>query len=372
MQRKNLISLLVVVVVLAGVGVGGVYWWRDRQHYEATDNAYVEAETVSVTPQIEGYVAEVLVGDNQRVEAGQELVRLDTADPKVRLDQALAHLQQVKAGVRSVDDKSALEKAMIAQRAAGVTSAEADSERARMDMERYGALAKQGLVTEQKVQDTRAASAQGAAGLAQARAALEAENRSAQSLGPARAEAVAEVAAAESAVVKARADLDRTIIRAPVAGVVGARGVRPGQFVHAGGVMMAIVPVGDSYVLANFKETQVGRMRLGQPVQIQADAFGGEVIKGHIESFAPATGQQFALIPVENAVGNFTKIAQRLPVRIAIDHSTKLASGLRPGLSVKVRVDVLANTGPSFAESGVGEQHLARGAAATAAPAANR
>ena len=141
------------------------------------------------------------------------------------------------------------------------------------------------------------------------------------------------------------------MIRAPVGGVIGARSVRPGQYVRPGGALMAVVPLGQTYVVANFKETQVARLRIGQPVEIHADAFGKAAIKGHVESFAPATGSQFALIPVENAVGNFTKIAQRLPVRIAIDRDAAVAGGLRPGLSVKVKVDVTSDTGPSFAEA---------------------
>jgi membrane fusion protein (multidrug efflux system) len=159
-----------------------------------------------------------------------------------------------------------------------------------------------------------------------------------------------------------RIDLSRTEIRAPVAGVVGARSVRPGQYVRPGGALLSIVPLSDAYIVANFKETQVSRLRIGQPVEIRADAFGKQTIKGRIDSFAPATGSEFALIPVENAVGNFTKIAQRLPVKIAVDKSQAFAGALRPGLSVEVRVDVRPNTGPSFAESGqLPAEYAARG-----------
>lgn len=358
MPQKLMTIGVAGVVAIAVVG-GGAFWWTQKQQFETTDNAYVQAETVSVSPQIEGYVAEVLVGDNQHVVPGEVLVKLDTADSKARLDQALAHLESVKAAVRGVDDKASLEQAMIAERDAGLTNAQAAEERARLDLQRYTTLAKQGWVSEQNLQENRAGAAQTAAAVAQARATLEAEKRSAHSLGSAKAQSLAEVSAAQAQVAAARTDLDRTIIRAPSGGVVGARGVRPGQFVRPGGPMLAIVPVGESYVLANFKETQVARLRLGQPVEIRADAFGAKVIKGHVESFAPATGQEFALIPVENAVGNFTKIAQRLPVRIAVDRGGPLAGGLRPGLSVKVKVDVTANTGPSFAESGPAQQRLA-------------
>ena len=192
-----------------------------------------------------------------------------------------------------------------------------------------------------------------------AQAALEAERRAAQSLGSARAQTVAQVAAARAAVDQARLDLDRTVIRAPAAGVVGARSLRPGQLVQPGVALMAIVPLGQSFVIANFKETQVARLRVGQPVEIKADAFGKQSIRGKVDSFAPATGQEFALIPVENAVGNFTKITQRLPVKIVVDRGP-LGAALRPGLSVEVKVDVRDRTGPSFAEAGQAPEQLAR------------
>jgi membrane fusion protein (multidrug efflux system) len=156
---------------------------------------------------------------------------------------------------------------------------------------------------------------------------------------------------------KARIALDRTVIRAPVAGVVGARGVRVGQYVRPGGQILSIVPLGDTYVVANFKETQMDRLRLGQTVEIKADAFKGERLTGHIDSFAPATGSEFALIPVENATGNFTKITQRVPVRIRVDRSNGAA--LRPGLSVEVRVDLKSQGGLTFAEAALGQVQTA-------------
>jgi membrane fusion protein, multidrug efflux system len=359
MPRNRLIPLLAAVLTTLAVVVGGGYWWIQKRHFETTDNAYVQAETVTVSPQIEGYVAEVLVGDNQRVAAGQVLVRIDPSDARSRLEQAQAALAQAQAGLKGVNDKAALEKAMIAQRAAGVASAQAAADKAHSDLQRNDALAKQGWVSSERLQDVQSTSAQRLAGVAQAQAALEAERRTSESLGSAREQALAQISAAQAALEKARTDLDRTTIRAPVAGVVGARGVRPGQYVRPGGALMAVVPLGEAFVIANFKETQVARLRLGQPVQIRADAFGDKAIVGRVESFAPATGQEFALIPVENAVGNFTKIAQRLPVRIAVDRKAPLARGLRPGLSVKIKVDVTANTGPSFAESAGPQDRLA-------------
>jgi len=360
---KTFIPIAVASVTAIALVVGGTAWWLNKQRYEATDNAFVQADNVAVAPQVDGYVAEVLVADNQAVAAGQVLVRLDTAPLRARLAQAQANADALEAAVRGVDDKAALERAMIAQKAAGVDSAHAEAQLAEAELNRYGALATQGWVSPQRAQTARAAASQAQAGVAQARATLEAERRTAESLGSARAQTVAQAAGARAAVEQARIDLDRAEIRAPVAGVVGARAVRPGQYVRPGSALMSVVPLGEAYVIANFKETQVSRLKIGQPVTIRADAFGKQAIKGHVDSFAPATGSEFALIPVENAVGNFTKIAQRLPVKIKVDPNSPLAGALRPGLSVEIKVDVTADTGPSFSEAQPEAQLARRGVA---------
>jgi membrane fusion protein (multidrug efflux system) len=347
-------------VAAVAIAVGGGLWWIDRQKFETTDNAFVAADKVSVAPLVDGYVSEVLVDDNETVRPGQLLVRIDPATLKARLAQAEANAQALDAAVSAVDDKARLEQAMIAQKAAAVSAADAQARLAAAEMTRYGTLAQQGWVSPQRAQTAKSAQDQAVAGVSQARAALEAERRAAQSLGSARDQSVAQAAAARAAAEQTRIDLSRTEIRAPVAGVVGAKGVRLGQYVRPGGALMSIVPLQQAYVVANFKETQVARLRIGQAVTIHADAFGDEPIRGRVESFAPATGAEFALIPVENAVGNFTKITQRLPVRIAIDPDQKLAGGLRPGLSLKVKVDVTKDTGLSFAESGRAPAQFAR------------
>jgi membrane fusion protein (multidrug efflux system) len=331
---------------------GGAVWWIERQHFEATDNAFVEADTVLVSPQVSGYVTEVLVADNQRVIPGQVLVRLDPATFQAKLDQAAANASSLAAAVRGVDDRASLEQAMVAQKAAGVSSAQAQAAMTTSDMDRYRALSKAGWVSPQKIQSQKAADDQSSAAVAQAQAALEAERRTATALGSARSQSVAQAAAAHAAVEAARIDLDHTVIRAPIAGVIGARAVRPGQLVQPGTALMAVVPLGQTFVVANFKETQVSRLRIGQSVEIRADAFGKRVIRGRVQSFAPATGAEFALIPVENAVGNFTKVTQRVPVKIALEPGSSLAGALRPGLSVEVKVDVTRRSGASFADSG--------------------
>ena len=348
--RKRLPLIVAAVAGLALI-VGGVVWWQGKQRWEATDNAFVQADTTEVSPQIDGYVVEVLVADNQRVEAGQVLIRLDDADARAELAQAEAELAALQAGVQNVDARAAQEQAMIASRAAAVTQAQAQADLARQQVARYGALAEQGWVSQQRIETERAGVRTAQASVAEAQAALVAEQRAAGVLGSTRTQSVASVEQARAAVDKARLALERTVIRAPVSGVVGARGARVGQYVRPGGTILSIVPLGDTYVVANFKETQLGRLRIGQTVEIKADAFKGEPLRGHIDSFAPATGSEFALIPVENATGNFTKITQRVPVRIRVDR--RGGAALRPGLSVEVKVDLKSEGGASFAEAAV-------------------
>jgi membrane fusion protein (multidrug efflux system) len=359
-SRKHLVPVAAGSVAALAIIVGGAFWWVDRQTYVGTDNAFIAADKVAVAPQIDGYVAQVLVQDNQQVAAGQVLVRLESETTRAKLDQAIANAAALDAAVRGVDDKTALEQAMIAQKAAGVDSAHAQAGLADAEMSRYGALAAQGWVTPQRVQTAKAAAGEAAAGVAQAQATLEAERRAAASLGSARAQTAAQAQAAHAMVEQARIDLSRTEIKAPAGGVIGARSVRPGQYVRPGSTLMTVVPLGHAYVIANFKETQVARLRVGQPVEIRADAFGKQSIKGKVDSFAPATGSEFALIPVENAVGNFTKIAQRLPVKIVVDPDAPLAGALRPGLSVEVKVKITGRTGASFAEVTPPAQYVAR------------
>ncbi len=346
--RKRL-PLIAAVAVGVALLVGGGLWWHGKQRWEATDNAFVQADTTEVSPQVEGYVVEVLVADNQRVEAGQVLVRLDDADARADLAEAEANLAAVEASVRNVDARSAQEQALIASRAAAVSQAHAQADLARQQVERYGRLAEQGWVSQQRIDAERAGARTAEASVAEAQAALVAEQRAAGVLGSTRQQSLASVDQARAAVERARIRLERTVIRAPMAGVVGARGVRVGQFVRPGGAVLSIVPLGDAYVVANFKETQVDRLRLGQDVEIRADAFPDRSLTGRVDSFAPATGSEFALIPIENATGNFTKIAQRVPVRIRLEGDA--ASALRPGLSVEVRVDLKSRGGQSFAEA---------------------
>jgi len=352
--RKRL-PLFVAAVVGLILIVGGVVWWIDGQRYEKTDNAFVQADTTNVAPQLSGRVVEVLVNDNQTVQAGQPLVRLDDADQRAELAEAEANLKAALAAVGNVDAQAEQERANIAARAAAVTQAHAQAQLAQAEVERYGKLAAQGWVSQQRIQTQQAQAQTARAGVDQAHAAWVAEQRTAGVLGSTREQSVAAVEQARARLDQAKVALDRTVIRAPVAGVVGARSVRVGQYVNAGAQLLSVVPMRDAYVVANFKETQLDKMRIGQDVEITADAFPGRKIHGRIASFAPATGSEFALIPVENATGNFTKITQRVPVRIVVARNEG-GLALRPGLSVEVKVDLKSEGGLSFAEAAVGAQ----------------
>ncbi|WP_292077683.1 HlyD family secretion protein, partial [Brevundimonas sp. UBA7838] len=254
------------------------------------------------------------------------------------------------AAVGHVDAQAEQEQATIAARAASVAQANAQAGLARAEVDRYGKLAEQGWVSQQRIQTERASAATAAASVQQAQAALVAEQRTAGVLGSTRQQSVAAVEQARAVVDQARIALERTVIRAPVAGVVGARSVRPGQYVNAGTQLLSVVPLTNTYIVANFKETQLDKVRLGQTVEISADAFPGRKIEGRVDSFAPATGSEFALIPVENATGNFTKITQRVPVRIVVSGADR-SLALRPGLSVDVKIDLKSQGGQSFAEA---------------------
>lgn len=343
------------------------FWLVDRSRWQATDNAYVKADTVIVSPQIEGYVLRVAVDDNQAVEPGQVLVEIDPAPARARLAAAEASLKEAQASVRNASARSAVSQSMIAERSASVASAGAQAQLSDAEYRRYAELAKRGWVASQRLQSLEAQNAQAQAGVRQAQAAFVAQQREAGAASAERAQADASVEQARAMVEQARIDLDRTVIRAPSAGVVGARGVRVGQYVRPGANLLSIVPLGDAYVVANFKETQVARMRIGQRVLIKADAFGAKTIPGKIESFSPATGSEFALIPVENATGNFTKIVQRVPVKIAVDRSNPLGAALRPGLSIDVRVDLKSPGGASFAESAMRSANIVQGASGAGA-----
>jgi membrane fusion protein (multidrug efflux system) len=316
---------------------------------ETTDNATVESDISVVSSKLVGYVREVRAAHNQFVRAGDVLAVLESGDFAVRVAQAQAALEAQRASIETIDSQIAQEQAMIAQADATVASAEADLALAHRTLERDRTLSATGVVSGSKLDASTADERKASAALSKARAGATAERSRLPVLAGQRATAVAQLGQLQASLDLAKIDLDNTVIRAPIDGVVGNRSVQVGQLVRMGEQLLSVVPLDTIYVVANFKETQIADMRRGQPVRISVDAFPGRVIVGELDSFAPASGAQFSLLPPENATGNFTKIVQRVPVKIALPKNDPVVGALRPGLSVEASVDTSGTAGSDVA-----------------------
>ncbi len=305
-----------------------------------------------VAPKVRGLVADVLVAHNQPVKRGDPLVRIDPEEFDARVASASADLQNAQASVQaataaltSLDAEEQLAASNVRAAQTSIRSADAQSERAQADRRRYENLVASGAVARRDADTYRAAAITAQSDADHSRAELEVSRDQASvtqakraTLLANRAEAEAAVARAQAALSLARQDQDHAVIRAPIDGVVGDRQVEPGDYVQPGTRLLTIVPMHALYVTANFKETQVSRMTIGQPATIKVDALPGKALKGEVESFAPGSGSQFSLLPFEPGTGNFTKIVQRVPVRIRLDPGQAGLERLRPGLSTTVKV----------------------------------
>jgi membrane fusion protein (multidrug efflux system) len=326
----------VAAVVVLYLGIMWLTLWRFQV---STDNAAVQADIATIAPKLSGYVAEVAVTDNQTVKRGQVLMTLDTSDIAPRVEQARATVEAKRAAIKNIDAKLTWQHSMISQAQASVTSAQADATRGVKDMARYQRLARTGFASSQKLETTRADNDRLNAGVTRARAALDAERGQVGVIESSRAQAEAELKEAEAQLALAESDLANAKIVAPIDGVVGNRTVRTGQYIRAGSQVMVVVPLPNVYVVANFKETQIANMRRGQAVDIAIDALPGQSFEGHVDSFAPASGSLFSLLPPENATGNYTKIVQRIPVKIMVGGETEKVALLKPGMSAVVTID---------------------------------
>ncbi len=338
--RRAVLALGLAVGVAGAAGFGYGYLTTGR-YLESTDDAYVKADSTIISPKVSGYIADVLVGDNQPVNAGEALAHIDDRDFRTALAQAHADVAGAEAAVRNLDAQVALQQPVIAQQTADVAAAEANLKFAQEEQARYDGLMKTGSGTIQRAQQTDAALREKTAQLQHGQSALLAAERKVDVLTTDRAKAVAQLDRARAVEAQAALNLSYTQITAPVDGTVGARSLRVGQFVQAGTQLMAVVPLDAVYVVANFKETQLTHVRNGQPVEIRIDSFHGTRLKGHVDSLSPASGLEFALLPPDNATGNFTKIVQRVPVKIVLDDHS-LTGLLRPGMSAEPTVDTKA------------------------------
>jgi membrane fusion protein, multidrug efflux system len=307
---------------------------------ETTNDAYVTADFTLVAPRVAGQLSEVLVEDNQQVKAGQLMVRIDDRDFKAALMSAEADVTAEKASVANYEAEIARQPSLVDQARATLKSDGASIEFARANASRYQNLSEAGAGTTQEQQHASSTLAEQLAQQAHDRAALTSTEQNLNVLNTQRAKAAGALARAEAALEQAKLNLSYTEIHAPVDGKVGRRSARVGAFVTTGTPLLAIVPLSQAYVVANFQENQLTNMRPGQAVRIKVDTFPGVVIRGHVDSLAPATGLSFAPIEPDNATGNFTKVVQRVPVKITIDRGQQATSRLSVGLSVETEVAV--------------------------------
>jgi membrane fusion protein (multidrug efflux system) len=340
---KRAALALAVVLGVAGAADFGHYYLTTGRYLETTDDAYVKADSTIVAPKVSGYIADVRVSDNEPVKAGQLLARIDDRDFKTALNQADADVAASEAAVRNLNAQIELQQPLIQQQSAEVDAAEANLKFAQEERSRYDDLMKSGSGTVQRAQQTDAALRAQTAQLLQSKAGLIAANKKIEVLSTQRAQAVAQLDRAHAVEQQAALNLSYTEITAPVDGTVGARSLRVGQYVQAGTQLMAVVPLDAVYVVANFKETQLTNVRNGQPVELKVDSFHSTTLKGHVDSLSPASGLEFALLPPDNATGNFTKIVQRVPVKIVLDDQS-LKGLLRPGMSAVPTVDTKATS----------------------------
>jgi len=339
---KQIAGGVAALALLAGGTGYGWYWWQTGRYVESTNDAYVKADYTTVAPKVSGYIAAVLVEDNQPVKAGQILARIDDRDFKAALAQAQADVENAEAGIRNLDAQLALQQSVIDQANADIASAEAALDFAQQDYTRYRDLLKTGYGTTQRAQQADASLRGQKAQLQHNHAVLVAAQQQIEVLHTQRAQAETQVQRDQAVEQQAQLNVGYTTITSPIDGTVGARSLRVGQYVQAGTQLMAVVPLQAVYVVANFKETQLTHVRGGEAVTIAVDTFPDAAIRGHVDSLSPASGLEFSLLPPDNATGNFTKIVQRIPVKIALERTDPMVGLLRAGMSVEATIDTKA------------------------------
>jgi membrane fusion protein (multidrug efflux system) len=336
--KRSILGLILLAGAAYAVDCGYDYWTVGR-FTQTTDNAYVKADFTLVAPKVSGYVKEVLVEDNQIVTAGQVLARIDDRDFQTALAQAQADLNATEAAIANIDSQITLQKSAILQAMASLNASKASLKFALSDAERNVRLISSGASSQARAEQSQSLRDQASATVERDQAGLLAAENRVPVLMTQRDQAVAQRERSLAILRQAELNLSYTKIVSPVNGTVGARSIRLGQFAAAGSQLMAVVPLDAVYVVANYKETQLAYVRAGQPVGIEVDGLPGVAIKGHVDSISPASGLDFSLLPPDNATGNFTKIVQRIPVKIVIDDATTKGL-LRSGMSVVSSIDV--------------------------------
>ena len=341
------IPLFAVIVALAFVALATLRFdeWVGNATIQTTNDAYVRAELTRLSSRVAGEVLTVAVTDFQRVKAGDLLIQIDPADYEAQVAQAEANVAAAQAALDNLANQIELQYATIAQAQAARLSAEALEIEARQEQERQHSLSQTESGTRQRFEQAVAAYAKAQADVRASRAVIAAQQHQLEVLQGTRKQRAADVAAAKATLAGAKLKLGYTKITAPFDGVVGERQVQPGDYVNIGTNLINVVPLPNVYVIANYKETQLTHVAPGQPVEITVDSFPRETLRGKVERIAPATGAQVALLPPDNATGNFTKVVQRIPVRIQLDDGQPLLARLVPGMSVVTRIDTKAGNG---------------------------
>jgi len=336
-KRTAIVAALAAILVLGGYA--GVHWWVSGRYMVSTDDAYVRAHNTTLASKISGYVASVPIEDNAAIHAGDVIATIDDGDYKLAADAAREKVATEQATVDRIGQQVVAQAATVEQAKAEMISAQAGAKKTQLEFERQKTLAAQTYASQQQLEQAEANRDQAAAAVASAQAVIDAAAANLDVLKAQQQEAARTLDELATAVAKAERDLSFTVIRAPVDGVFSNRAVQTGDYVQTGQRIGSLVPLDDVYIEANFKETQLGRLRPGQPVSVSVDADPEHAIAGTVESLSPASGAIFSLLPPDNATGNFTKIVQRLPLRIEVPAAVAAQGVLRPGMSVVVSVD---------------------------------
>jgi membrane fusion protein, multidrug efflux system len=353
-RAKRALLAAVAAIVIAAGGWYGTQWWTSGRFLVSTDDAYVRAHNTTLAAKVSGYLVDFKVEDNAYVRAGDVIATIDDGDYRLAVDAAREKVATQQATADRFSRQIVAQDANIAQAKAQVLSAQAAAKKAQLEFERQQALAVRAYASRQALEQAEANRDQSNAAVQSAQSAVDAADANLDVLKAQQQEAAHTLDELKTAQAKAERDLSFTAIKAPVDGVFGNRAVQTGDFVQTGQRIASLVPLDEVYVDANFKETQLARLQPGQPVSIRVDALPGQTIDGTVASLSPASGSVFSLLPPDNATGNFTKIVQRLPVRIEVPAEVTTQRLLRPGMSVVVSIDtksrnVAATQGTTFA-----------------------
>jgi len=348
-NRKLLFKRIALVTLAVFIGAGlarfSYDWWTVGRFIESTDDAYVGGNVTVIAPEVSGFIARLAVDDNQQVHAGDLLIQLDDRDYQAALARAEAAVAIQRATLTNLDATRHWREAIIAQAQADIVAADAEIVRTREDQVRYKKLTADGTEPLQSFERADAAYKEAVAAGRKSRAALVAAQRQLEVIQAQEQETQATLQQAVAEEMTARLNLGYTELRAPIDGTVGNRSAQIGAYATTGSQLVSLIPTHGLWIDANFKEDQLAHMRPGSPATVSVDSIPGKVFRGHVASLAPATGAEFSVLPPENATGNFTKIVQRVPVRIMLDDEAEALGQLRPGLSVTANVDTQSKAG---------------------------